>query len=176
MTRAVGRTVDADPMPPLGDVLDFMRLIWAMDHALERTSKRMEASIGLTGPQRLVLRIVGRFPGISAGRLAEILHLHPSTLTGVLQRLERQELIRRRADSRDRRRSLIGTTAKGRALDVETEGTVEAAVRSALRHFPPDVLSAAREVLRALTLALNPPPDKESARSKQRSRRPRGRR
>ena len=42
--------------PPLGAVLDFMRLLWAVDHALQSTSKRMESTFGLTGPQRLVVR------------------------------------------------------------------------------------------------------------------------
>lgn len=144
--------------PSLGEVLDFMRLIWAVDHALERRSKHTEATIGLTGPQRLVLRIVGRFPSISAGRLAKILLLHPSTLTGVLQRLEGERIIRRRADPRDRRRSLVGLTARGRSLDVETEGTVEAAVRSLLEQWSPTTTDVAREVLGALARALEPTP------------------
>ena len=128
--RSTARSPTEEPVLSLGEVLDFMRLIWAMDHGLARTSKHMEATCGLTGPQRLVLRIVGRFPSISAGRLAQILLVHPSTLTGVLQRLEGEGVIRRRADPRDRRRSLVGLTALGRRLDVEAEGTVESAVRS----------------------------------------------
>ena len=32
------------PPPRLGDVLDFMRLIWALDHALQTTSKRMKSA------------------------------------------------------------------------------------------------------------------------------------
>jgi DNA-binding MarR family transcriptional regulator len=63
----------------------------------------MEAAHGVTGPQRLVLRMVGRFPGIAAGRLSEILHVHPSTLTGILKRLEARELLQRKADPRDAR-------------------------------------------------------------------------
>src|SRR2546421_7190843 len=57
----------------------------------------------LTGPQRLVMRIVGRFPGIAAGRVAQILHVHPSTLTGILKRLEARGLLQRRARSEERR-------------------------------------------------------------------------
>ncbi|MHB8879859.1 MAG: MarR family winged helix-turn-helix transcriptional regulator, partial [Myxococcaceae bacterium] len=128
---------DPDPIPPLGEVLDFMRLIWALHHALQATSKNMEASLGFTGPQRLVLRIVGRFPGISAGSLASILHLHPSTLTGILDRLSRRGLLSRRPDPRDRRRALLGLTAKGRRFEVSTEGTVEAGVRRVLSQVPP---------------------------------------
>lgn len=139
------------PAQPLGEVLDFLRLLWRLDHALQRRSKRMEATLGLTSPQRLVVRIVGRFPGIPAGHLAELLHVHPSTLTGVLQRLDRQGLVRRRADPRDRRRSLLSLTDAGRRIDVETEGTIEAAVQRAIRRVSPAVLRAAGEVLSVLS-------------------------
>src|ERR1700730_9851286 len=74
--------------PPLGAVLDFMRLLWAVDHALQSASKRMESNFAVPGPTRVVVRIVGRFPAIAAGRIAEILHVHPSSLTGILKRLE----------------------------------------------------------------------------------------
>ncbi|HEX5064997.1 MAG TPA: LamG-like jellyroll fold domain-containing protein [Myxococcota bacterium] len=131
-----------------------MRLIWAVDHALQRTSKQMERTIGVTGPQRLVLRIVGRFPGMSAGDLARLLHVHPSTLTGILARLERQGSIRRRADPRDRRRTLLGLTDRGRESDVATEGTIEAAVSRALAAMSPGKVQAAREVLLAIADSL----------------------
>ena len=65
---------------PLGPVLDFMRLMWAINHGLDRASRGMQAKFGVTGPQRLVLRIVGTFPGLSAGDLARTLHVHPSTV------------------------------------------------------------------------------------------------
>jgi DNA-binding MarR family transcriptional regulator len=146
--------LDRSPLPPLGEVLDFMRLIWAVDHALQRTSKQMERTIGVTGPQRLALRIVGRFPGISAGDLARLLHVHPSTLTGVLARLEQHGSIRRRADPRDRRRTLLGLTGRGRRFDVATEGTIEAAVTRALADISPRKFQAAREVLLAITESL----------------------
>src|ERR1043166_5479874 len=50
----------------LDPVLDFMRLLWTIEHGLQRMSKRMENVLGITGPQRLVLRVVGRYPDISA--------------------------------------------------------------------------------------------------------------
>src|SRR3954470_12003885 len=109
--------------PQLGEVLEFMRLLWAVDHGLQSTSKRMESTLGITGPQRLVLRLVGRFPGITAGNLAQILHVHPSTLTGVLKRLERRGFLQRRPDPRDARRASLGLTARGRRLDVGAAGT-----------------------------------------------------
>jgi DNA-binding MarR family transcriptional regulator len=144
-----------DAPPPLGEVLDFMRLLWQVDHALQRRSKRMEATLGLTGPQRLVVRIVGRFPGIPAGHLARLLHVHPSTLTGVLKRLEGQRVLRKRMDPRDGRRVLLSLTEQGRTLDVAADGTVESAIERVLGEAPPERLQAAREVLAALATSLD---------------------
>jgi DNA-binding MarR family transcriptional regulator len=140
--------------PPLGGILDFMRLLWAVDHGLQASSKRMQATMGVTGPQRLAVRIIGRFPGISAGRLAKILQIHPSTLTGVLARLEARRLVTRWPDPKDARRALFGLTASGRALNEVRSGTVEAALTRALAHVPESQLRAAEEVLFAVIRAL----------------------
>lgn len=137
-------------VPPLGDSLEFLRLIWAVHHGMEKTSKQMDVSLGVTSPQRLVLRIVGRFPGLPAGKLAQILHVHPSTVTGVLKRLERRGFIERRPDPRDGRRASLGLTPRGRALDVATAGTVESAVHETLKTMGNDDVRAAQRVLRTL--------------------------
>jgi len=142
------------PAPHLGEVLDFMRLIWAVDHALQKTSKRMRSSIGVTGPQRLVIRIVARFPGLPAGQVARLLHVHPSTLTGILKRLERQGLIRRRQDPKDHRRASLGITEKGRRIDAAGAGTVEAAVERVISRSPRAKLESARDLLVELASAL----------------------
>lgn len=154
MKPGMARARSAARPPVLGEVLDFMRVTWALDHAMQRASKRMERDLGITGPQRLVLRVVGRFPSLPAGKLAELLHVDPSTLTGVLRRLERQGLIRRRSDSRDRRRTLLGLTDKGRAFDVDAGETIEAAIQRILETTPSDKLRAAREVLESITSML----------------------
>ncbi len=138
-------------MRDLGPVLDFMSALWALDHALQSASKRMEARLGVTAPQRLVVRIVGRFPELSPGEVADILHLHPSTLTGILQRLEERNLLARRPDPVDARRSLLRLTPKGRSIDALRTGTVETAVRRALRRLPDTAVRAARDA--ALTLS-----------------------
>lgn len=141
-------------LPPLADALDFLRLIWAVDHAWQRWSKHSETTTGITATQRLVLRIIGRFPGLPSGRLAERLDVHPGTLTGIVKRLERQGLVRRRSDPRDGRRTLLGLTDKGHACAVETEGRVEAEIRRTLEGIAPEKLEAAREVLESLAAAL----------------------
>ena len=112
-----------------------MRVIWGISHGLQSTSKRMEVELGITGPQRLVVRIVGRCPGTTAGQLAEILQLHPSTLTGVLRRLEQRGVLERSRGKRDRRQARLRLTPAGRAIDRRHAGTVEAAVRRVLSNL-----------------------------------------
>lgn len=138
----------------LGQPLDFLRLLWSVDHALQSASKWMAARLGVTGPQRLVIRLVGRRPGISAGELAEILLLHPSTLTGVLRRLESRRYIEMKPDPADRRRALLWLTASGFQRDARSSGTVEAAVRTALARLSPRDVRAAGRVLRAIANTL----------------------
>ncbi len=137
----------------LGPVLKFMKQLWALDHGLQLASKRMKATYGITSPQRLVVRLVGRSPGISAGALAEILHVDPSTLTGVLRRLESRGVLHRRPDPKDARRALFGLTPRGRHVDALRTGTIEQAVRRVLERMPENVLPAER-ILAALTSEL----------------------
>jgi len=141
----------------LGRVLDFMRLLWAVNHGLTRISKHMERALGVTGPQRLVVRIVGQRPGISAGKLAEVLHVHPSTLTGVLKRLVGRGAMERTRDPADSWRAQFCLTRKGRDLDAVRSGTVEAHVRTALALLRDEGLAAAARVLGRLAEALSPP-------------------
>ncbi len=117
---------------PAGETLRFMQKLWHLAHALQVRSRRMMQVLGVTGPQRLVVRVIGQAPGVGPRELATTLGLHPSTLTGVLSRLERDGLIDRRADPADGRRARIWLTRTGRKIDRERQGTVEAAVRRAL--------------------------------------------
>jgi DNA-binding MarR family transcriptional regulator len=146
--------MNADPPVRLPDVLQFMRLLWALEHDLQKASKRMAGSLGVTGLQRLVLRIVGLSPGISAGDIARTLHVHPSTLTGVLDRLTAHRLIVRSEHDRDRRRAVLSLTARGRRVNRVKRGTVEAAVRHALRDVADRDRAVSRRVLETLCEAL----------------------
>lgn len=151
MARATPGRTDT---PPLEPTLDFMRLLWRIEHGLQSKSKHMEAAMGITGPQRLVLRIVDRFPGLSAGELAHIVRLHPSTITGVVQRLVDKRLLAREWDRTDRRRVQLRIRPDARRLARHSRGTVESAIASALRRLAPAHISHARAVLSTIADAL----------------------
>ena len=135
---------------PAGETLQFMQYLWHLAHALQVRSRRMMRKLGITGPQRLVVRVIGQTPGIAPRDLATTLGLHPSTLTGVLARLVRDGLIDRRADPEDGRRSQIWLTAAGKRIDRERRGTVEAAVRRALARADRTTIASTARMIRLL--------------------------
>jgi DNA-binding MarR family transcriptional regulator len=131
-----------------------MQQIWDLVHALDVRSKRMARTLGVTGPQRLVVRVVGRSPAITAKEIAETLGMHPSTLTGILSRLARRGFLARKVDEEDGRRAQFRLTAAGRAVDRERKGTVEAAVRRALARVDRATITASSAMLSSLTSEL----------------------
>jgi DNA-binding MarR family transcriptional regulator len=157
-----GRVSTRDPRPNtsvdadrLGPVLAFMRALWELDHALFSASKRMKAGIGVTGPERLVIRIVGELPEITPSELADILHVDRSTLTGLLRRMVQRKLVARRGDPEDARKSHLRLLPTGEAIDRVRSGTVEAGIRAALDALAPRDVATTVVVLGALARVLN---------------------
>lgn len=120
------------PRPP-GDTLLFLQHLWALDHALMTRSKLMEKELGVTGQQRLVVRLIGHAGMMSPGTLSAMLHFHPSTVTGIVKRLEAKGLIRRAADPHDGRRMLLSLAPEGQKINRNRSGTAEEAVGKVLR-------------------------------------------
>jgi DNA-binding MarR family transcriptional regulator len=145
----------------LDPVLQFLRMMWAVDHKLQSVSKRMTTRIGLTGPQRFAVRCIGQRPGLAAGELATLLHLDPGTVTGILKRLEEARMIAREQDSADGRRMRLTLTRAGRAVDRRSAGTVEGAIRRVMAAVPPADLAAAGRVFRRLASELDAVADGE---------------
>ncbi len=159
--KAQRRRASADQVIPADDEHDWgrawslLQLMWAIDHGIELRSKRMEAALGVTISQRMVLHLLGRLPDATAGSLARLLRQHPSTLTGILRRLEREGLVRRAADPGDRRRTLLMLTRAGIALDRDKAHSLEPAIRRVLRKLDPKQLQLAAQAMEVLTRELN---------------------
>ncbi|MCM2332615.1 MAG: MarR family transcriptional regulator [Anaeromyxobacteraceae bacterium] len=136
------------------EALEFLQDLWALDHGMQSLSKRMLASRGVTGPQRLLVRAIGLRPGCTPGEAARMLHLHPATATRLASRLVRSGHVERRDDPADARRVRLALTAKGRRIDSSPRGTVEQAVREVLGSTTPARIQETRRVLSALTRRL----------------------
>ena len=132
------------------DVLDVMQGLWALAHALEARSKRMHRELGVTGPQRLLLRVIGQSPGCGPGAAARRLSLNPGTVSRLAAGLERRKLVRSDPDRVDGRKLRLTLTARGKVLNGRHRGTVEGAVRQALIEAPPSEVRLARRFIHRL--------------------------
>ncbi len=136
------------------DAMDLLRLLWQVDHALGTLSRQMLASLGVTSPQRVALRVLLSGPATAASDLADLLRVDRSSVTGILQRLEEASLIERGPDDSDGRKQRIAVTAKGRRLDGLRHGTVEAAMARTLATMQPWQVQTVTQFLLAFSTEL----------------------
>lgn len=102
------------PAPKAQLIEDVMRQLRRMVKALQTYSSEVEARFGLTGPQLWALWSVQQQGPTGLKELAQAMHLHPSTVVGVVDRLEAKGLLLRKPDPVDGRRVRIALTAAGR--------------------------------------------------------------
>jgi DNA-binding MarR family transcriptional regulator len=84
--------------------------------AISLHSKDLNRRYGLTGPQLVILNHIAGHPSLSVTQLARSSSLSQATVTDILNRLEKRELVERMRDDLDRRRVMIRITDKGRDI------------------------------------------------------------
>jgi MarR family transcriptional regulator, organic hydroperoxide resistance regulator len=140
---------DGTAQGALGGAFEFLRALWELNHALERASRSMRKRLGVTGPERLVIRLVGYEPGITPRALASALRLDRSSITVLIQRLERRRLLARTPNPDDARSVHLRLTPAGRRIDEVRSGTIEAVLRDAIgASAASDVAGTTRMLLR----------------------------
>ena len=84
--------------------------------AIQDYSQEVSNSFGITGPQLWALKMVSHHAGLALGDLSRKMYLHPSTVTGVIDRLESKGYVVRDRDSADRRVVKVNLTRAGQDL------------------------------------------------------------
>jgi DNA-binding MarR family transcriptional regulator len=109
------------------------------------------ADLDLTPSEINALANLADGHGRSASELAAAVGTRPTTLTGVLDRLERRGYIARRAHATDRRAVLIELTEGGRAVADTVRRAFADLEEQALADLGSAAVAGFRDVLRALT-------------------------
>ncbi|RLB21865.1 MAG: MarR family transcriptional regulator [Deltaproteobacteria bacterium] len=102
---------------PFKDCLCF--LVGKVARKMSRTTRERLIRYGLTPTQFFLLTALYEEDGIPISALAQKVALDKATLTGLLDRLERDGFTWRKADSDDRRAIRIHLTAKAESLREE---------------------------------------------------------
>jgi DNA-binding MarR family transcriptional regulator len=100
--------------------------------AIDLQSRRMVDQCGLTGPQIVVLREASRLSGSSVSALARAASLGQPTVSGILDRLEGQGLVRRDRSTQDRRANVVTVTPKGARILKQAPSLLQDRFRSEL--------------------------------------------
>ncbi|WP_414827708.1 MarR family winged helix-turn-helix transcriptional regulator [Alteromonas sp. H39] len=82
--------------------------------AVDLRSKQLSKSVGLTGPQLMVMQNIQEKPGIMVKDIAENINLSPATITNILDRLEARDLAQRIRSTTDKRKVGVFVTEKGK--------------------------------------------------------------
>jgi len=143
----------------IADVLDNLRRVFKVVH---RYSKRAEKIGGLTGPQVWAMKVLAESAPIRVTDLARRMYLHPSTVVGILDRLEQHAQVTRTRSSQDHRVVTVSLTAKGRETVSKVPQIAQGLLLNGLRDLSDEELQTTSEGLRRLVGILGvegmPPP------------------
>ncbi len=90
--------------------------VYSTAHAFNRVYKPLLDRLGLTYPQYLVMLVLWERDDVPVKDIGERLFLDSGTLTPLLKRLEKAQLIKRTRSREDERQVLIALTPQGQAL------------------------------------------------------------
>lgn len=85
----------------------------ALSRTLTREADDAFATMGISSSHALLLLLIQKEPGIQPSSLAEKIHLKPSTITRLVQKLETRQLIRKESQGRA---TSIACTSEGEKL------------------------------------------------------------
>lgn len=111
--------MSASSTPPIpGDRYDLrvLQAIRRLMRAADLHSRRLSGEYGVTVPQIVCLNRIAEQGELTVKALAGKVFLSPSTVVGVLDRLEARDLVRRRRSETDKRIVHVGITTAGREL------------------------------------------------------------
>ncbi|WAH37123.1 MarR family winged helix-turn-helix transcriptional regulator [Alicyclobacillus dauci] len=112
------------------------------------------------GPERItrlqwtLLRYVNRKDACSVGKLAEHFGVRPSTVSQMMDRLEKAGLVQRVSDSRDARIKLVHLTEKGKAFILSIESVWAKRLSDSLDQLSDDEQQTLIELLERLDLSM----------------------
>ncbi|WP_438028095.1 MarR family winged helix-turn-helix transcriptional regulator [Sorangium sp. So ce233] len=136
------------PTPERPEIDAIVEMIIYLYTESRRLTKGMASGFGLTGPQLTILKLLESFQDLSLSTLSERIRAQNSTVTGIVDRMEREGLVRRERSKADRRVVHIRLSEKGARLAREIQVEPMEIFRSALLSLSSTDL---RDLLRILT-------------------------
>jgi DNA-binding MarR family transcriptional regulator len=140
--------------PPAGDVDRIIQGLRRIVKELHRYSQDVHAAYDLTGPQLWALKTLARSGPLTIGALATALAVHQSSLSVLIDRLEKRGLLARARRPPDRRVVHLALTARGSAVARRAPEPAQGRLLHALRAMPSPKVRQLRRAVDVLVSAM----------------------
>lgn len=138
------------PLPQASAIRYDLRVLQALRRiirAIDLHSKKLAVQHKITGPQLVCLLAVEEHEPVTGSAIARYIHLSPSTVIGILDRLEAKGLVRRERDLKDRRLVQVSLTEPGKALVASAPSPLQDTLANAMNELPEAKLATIAESL-----------------------------
>ncbi len=119
-----------------------------------RLAREQAGEYGLTPTQLSVVKLIDAIGSLSLSALSARIRAHNSTVTGIVDRMERDELVVRERDARDRRVWTVRLTERGRRVARQVSGTPWETLKRALASLPAAEQDRLLEIMHRLAKAI----------------------
>ena len=158
--RNIGGHMTARRKETIACAFDNLRRVVRVVHGY---SKRAEHVAGLTGPQLWAIKVLAESAPIMVSDLARRMYLHPSTVIGILDRLETRGLVTRTRSTVDRRVVTVGLTRRGKETVKKVPVVAQGLLLKGMEALSDHDLEAISEGLEAAGRHLGGPTDATAA-------------
>ena len=128
----------------------ILRSLRRIIRAIDQHSRRLSRKFNLTVPQLVCLRQLILSGPSTPGNLAAKVFLSQATVTGILDRLEARDLVKRERSSPDRRRVTVSLTDSGQLLATDMPWPLQERFASRLAAMPEEGQQVIDRVLRQI--------------------------
>jgi DNA-binding MarR family transcriptional regulator len=147
-----------DPASLSDDAESILRAVRGIVRSVTIHSKQLLRECGMTLPQILCLRAIGAASqaaaDVTSAQIARDVQLSPATVTGIIDRLQRAELVERERDTSDRRKVYLRLTAKGQEWLTSLPSSLQDRAVERLNGLSPEhrsrILESLNEVLQIM--------------------------
>lgn len=132
-------------------ILKDLRIIFRASQAHARW---VEKECGLSSAQLWMMWELFNTPGLRVSELAQILSIHPSTCSNMLDKLQKKDLISRDRSEKDQRSVHLNLTETGAQLLAKAPRPAQGVLADVLQRLPDESLSHLETGLKEFTHAL----------------------
>ncbi len=164
LVESSGSSVSTDPVPLDPSQLDPRQLSERVDlrvlsamrriiHCVDLYSRELAAKTHITAPQLVCLITLAEQGPMTATTISREVFLSPSTVVGILDRLEEKGLVKRERMSKDRRVVTVTISEQGRSVVDSAPSPLQSRLTEALGALPvPEQIAIAKSLERVVNL------------------------